>query len=412
MRTLLFTTVLLGGCFGEGPVPSQPTGVTILYTVPPPTADSRCSMSLYLGDLAINSDHGYAFHLPYQPWNCNNNSSGPPQIDVPVVQFPTKSAETARQVEIAGRSNFGSQQRVAAAGSNAAWVFIDSSQSKVDVHGVPSLNTAIQTNMGFYGPVAMTGDTTAFYVAGEQNTMTTGGYRDVDDPQYPCCGPLAVPGDITSQVYAVTPAGAVTTLPFAPKFYTQTLKNALVNNTTSLFYTEYQTPISTNWTTLISTALKNGTMAHSLAMVPRSQGVVVGLDASDLFVAWTISISYENPPYPAPLCTIKAYDFSANKEVTLFTTGDFSCMDAAIDATHVYFTIVEVADHDDQRMRGVGLGRVSLQGGNVETLRLGIQGPSAGPRRVYLDGTDQLYAVDPFTVARLPKASLDGKHDF
>ena len=86
----------------------------------------------------------------------------------------------------------------------------------------------------------------------------------------------------------------------------------------------------------------------------------------------------------------------------------FSCAHLSIDATHVYFAIVSIGN---QRMRGDGIGRISIADQTFESLDLGIQGESAGPRRVYLAG-DSMFAVDPFVVAAIKKTALDGKQDF
>ena len=101
----------------------------------------------------------------------------------------------------------------------------------------------------------------------------------------------------------------------------------------------------------------------------------------------------------------------------VFQTTKFSCMDAALDGTSIYFAIVSVPVQNDcgscspQDMHGDGIGRVSLVDGTDEELALGVSGVSTGPRRVYLDGPD-IFSVDPFVIAKLPKSALDGKHDF
>jgi hypothetical protein len=403
MKRILLPLVTLAACWSEGPTPTLPSGATTVFWVPRPT-QNECSTSIYIADVALATDVGYTLTLPYSPNNCNNNGGMAPQIDVPVYSF-NKTTGEQKMLGLAGRSNNGNQPRVAAYGSAAAWAYVNTSNSGVAVNGQPALTANIQQTMGFYPPVAMTADATRFYVAGLQTMNFSGKNMDVDDPTYPCCGPIGSEGGITSQVYAVAPTGASTTLPLAPKLNHRTLKNAMTSNATSLFFVE--NGATTAYGGTITRANKDGTGAMMLANASQS-GVVAGFGASDALVAWSVSVAYEDRPYPAPFCSIAGWDLVANKQVGLLDSGDYACMDAAVDATHVYFTIVDVPD---VRMEGLGIGRVNVKDGTVETLRTGIAGDGVGARRVYLDG-DDIYAVDPFVIAKIPKSALDGKHDF
>ena len=416
MKRLGFLLAALGACFGEGPTPTTPTGATIVMSVAKPVGDDECSgrYYLYIAGVALAGDAGYAMTLPYVPqWgDCDGSGGGnTPQIEVPVHSF-AKNGGSTTMIGIAGRSNFGSQPRIAAA-TSAGWAYMEQTANmgtQVYVRGTTLQNTMIPMNMGFYSPVAMTADANAFYIAGLQSGGSNGRNNDVNDPSYPCCGPLSPPSDVDGRIFAVTQTGTMTTLPIQPKFNHQTLKNALVNNTTSLFYTEYEPPITSSSATLVRSVLKNGTSPLKVGTIPRASGVPVGLGASDAFVAWSSSIAYEF--FPAlPQCRIGGYDLVTSTEVQLFNTTQFSCMDAATDGTHVYFAIVDVEEDHSQNMRGLGLGRVSIATKTFESIRTGVTGRAAGARRVYLDGTD-VYAVDPFVVAKIAKSAFDGMSDF
>jgi hypothetical protein len=105
-------------------------------------------------------------------------------------------------------------------------------------------------------------------------------------------------------------------------------------------------------------------------------------------------------------------DLATGTITILVNTLAFSCMDTEIDATHAYFAIVEVTE-DVNRMRGTGLGRVALAPPHeIETIRHGIIGESRGPRRIYVGGGSEVFAVDPFVIAAIKKTSFEGRHDF
>lgn len=409
--------LLIPACFGEGPEPTLPSEATILFSVPRPT-QQHCSNSRFIGDVALGTGKGYALTLPYVPNNNNCGDSGPggaPVITIPVSSFGMTTSSSI-QVGTAGQSDpySGTRPHIAAAGDLAAWTYLDrttSQSGEVVVSTSAQLTTKLPMSNGFFLPIAMTADATAFYVAGVQTSGFNGKSSDVNDPTYPCCGTYGTPGDISSHIYKVTPAGAVTTLPTAPKFNYLTLKSALVSNSTSLFFTEYAQPINSASATLVNGVRKDGSLPVMLGMIPSSQGVPVGLGASDSYVAWASSVKYENPPYPDGFCNVGAYDLAAGMAIPTLYHGDFSCLDAAVDATHVYFAIVDITSNGSENMFGIGIGRVSLADKTFESIRIGTSGAATGPRRVYLDG-ENIYAVDPFVIASIKKSALVGKHDF
>jgi hypothetical protein len=135
-----------------------------------------------------------------------------------------------------------------------------------------------------------------------------------------------------------------------------------------------------------------------------------GVAAAPGHVAWSATVDpslFESAPHG---CFIWASDGTTMS--MRLSTQAFSCMDLAVDATSAYFTIFSVDDHDgNESMSGIGIGRVSLTDSTVESIALGFSGVAAGPRRIYLDG-DDIYAVDPLVIGKLPKSALDGAHDF
>jgi len=411
-RLLLLLAV--PACFGEGPEPTMPTDATVLFHVSVPL-DQFCSNSRFIGDVALGTGKGYALTVPYLPsyGNCGNNGGQAPQAVIPVSYFGTTTT-TVGAIGNAGQSdpNSPNHPRLAAAGDLVGWSYIDRTMQTGGevVVGTSSMTTKIPMTAGFFMPIAMTADPTTFYVGGVMSNGTTGKNSDVDDPTYPCCGPFSYPGDINGHIYAIT-GGTVTTLPTAPKFNYNTLKSALVSNSTSLFFTEFAQPIGTTSPTLINSARKDGTMPATLGMIPKTEGTPVGLGASDTFVAWSSSVLYENLPYPPGFCNVSAYDLTTGTATKLLTK-DFSCMDAAVDDSHVYFAIVDVPDDNQQNMFGLGIGRVSIADKTFESIRLGITGPTRGVRRVYVDGAEDIVVVDPFVVANIKKSAFAGKHDF
>src|SRR5947209_17642795 len=84
MKHLVVIAIALAGCFGGGPQPTDATGVTTLFDVSVPPQDA-CTDSIYIGSVAIGSDHGYAITLPYIPsgpgFNCCPNGQQCPQPD-------------------------------------------------------------------------------------------------------------------------------------------------------------------------------------------------------------------------------------------------------------------------------------------------------------------------------------------
>ena len=143
-----------------------------------------------------------------------------------------------------------------------------------------------------------------------------------------------------------------------------------------------------------------------------------GLDADDHLVAWSttqscvFNMSGGNQHCEVSECNISVFDTTMPMAApkTLLATTQFGCLDAKLADGYVYFTIVGIYS-DNNSMFGRGIGRISIADRTLETLDLGIRGPQAGPRRIFPVG-DQLYLVDPFVMARIPKSALDGKHDF
>jgi len=139
--------------------------------------------------------------------------------------------------------------------------------------------------------------------------------------------------------------------------------------------------------------------------LPIDPGAVLVTATAPEYVDWTRTLQVAE----GQTLVIQVGPLVARPPVVHTAPAAFSCMDAALDATSVYFTIVRV--DETEQLRGDGIGRVSIATGEVESIALDMVGAGAGPRRIYLDG-DDLYAVDPLVIGKLAKSALDGSHAF
>ena len=65
-------------------------------------------------------------------------------------------------------------------------------------------------------------------------------------------------------------------------------------------------------------------------------------------------------------------------------------------------------DQSDKVVRNIGIVRVSITTREMESIVLGIAGPEAAPRSLFIDG-DGIIVAAPFVVARIDKDALDGQ---
>src|SRR5262245_6404264 len=99
MRALL----LLGltGCFGEGPEPTSPSGVSVVFHVD--QRETACGeLASYIGDVGFGSQSGYAMTFPYlPPQSCNGGGDNSVMVPVEVFQF-AKNGMSSMKIGEAG----------------------------------------------------------------------------------------------------------------------------------------------------------------------------------------------------------------------------------------------------------------------------------------------------------------------
>jgi hypothetical protein len=416
MRTTLPITLVLAGCFGNGPVPGQPSQATTVLFVPPAPSGQECNESKYIGQVAFGPSASYAVLMPYTPNNSNCNGGGnPSQTPLQVLQFGGSGG--TMMIGTAG-NNQGGQYTPRIAG-NGTWVFGDVSTNGTLTLG-PSGQVITPAASGPGGPLEPTGylvDGSGAWLAATSNN-NGGSSNTIFTPGYPCCGSQPPAGTPTASTITVLPsAGGQSTLPISPMLACETEKHCLIENMTSLFYMVHD---MTGNDFSIKQFPKTGTLASDeveLAKVDRSivggAAVVVGIAADDQHVAWALTNDLQSTANP-PGCWIFTHTLSPQSTQLVFSSTNLSCVDVAVDATYVYFTIVELYKAPDQQepsLRGRGLGRYSVSGGGMlESIALGLDGDTSGARRVALD-SDSVYAVDPLVIGKIAKTAFDGAHD-
>ena len=417
-----FTLLLLAGCFGGGNKPVPASGITELYTPPPPSPGEECTTSTFVGAVAFGTTHAFAVSVPYVPSGGNDlNCCGSGMCPSPsasllqVFQFDKLTPGTSMKVGMPQvnvgmmtGSSFGSMVRMVAVGDSPLYV------TPAPSGGMSLLLSTGQTTTGsgpsgggFFVPAGIVADASTAWVGG-WNTNT---FFDPDNPTFACCGPNSVsptPGTFTKVFLGASPP-APQQMPVSPTFLCTTTDTCLTANTADLFY------VSSDPTgqTYVDMFPKTGTLAvdeRKLFMLD-SSAAPTGLVANDQFLAWVESANYVATIDPQPTCEIGAWDLSGLPK-RVFSSSSFSCMGAALDGASLYFTIVapDTSVCCPHTVDGVGIGRLSLTDGTIETLNLHVMG-AVGPRRVVVDGGN-LYIIDPLAVLKLDPHALDGAHDF
>jgi hypothetical protein len=412
---------LFSGCWGAGPVPSKPEQATILYQLTPP-GQNECGQQKYIGPVAFGPAYGFAGLLPYQPQQgCNNSGSMVGSTEVEVYEFPVEGDGEAQRVGIAGMSDGSYSPRLLARQNiknDVVWVSTPGPNmgpsGEVDFAGTtPAFAHPFSVSGGFYAPAALAFDASGFFVAAVQ--VNTGTKWEPNNPNYPCCGPTQTPS--TSLFAHYDPdTDAETRLPISPLLDCGHSTRCVVETPMGFVYLAFESNTSSA-NRKIALFPPDGTSEmdeRPLSQLTLAGVIPVGFHASENNVFWSMSRSYDQGGTQAtPRCEIDQYDLVTPREVgPIFTTDRFDCAGISTDDESVYFTIVEVTfDNGGQQMRGLGIGRVHLGTGEVETIRIGVFGSSTGPRRVLID-TPNVIVVDPFTIARIPMSALDGQHDF
>jgi len=397
--------VVLAGCFGTGPAPEPPSSATILLALDfVPVHSEDCKVASFIGNVALGTDTGYAVTLAFVP-QCNNNpgSSG---LVSKVFEFPLRGG-TVKELGEAGTvdSMNGNKPRIAASGDEAVWMFQPEATTSFELD---SRSGTVGATIGVTGGAnAVAGlvldDTRTF--AGTWSIG--GGPYHPNDPRFPCCGPANTTPP-SNQFVALVNAPSATPSDLPPQdFKCEQLKDCLIGNTDTLYFVAHGTGFGT-----IGRQPKDGSAGETIATL---DGPPTGFAVDDTRVAWSTSHDFtqfgQSTP-PVPHCEIVVSGLTAPAvKRTLLSTSAFSCLDVALDGDALYFTIVDlVADSSDNVVVNRGLGRIAIDSGALETLALGIDGPEAGPRQVFVDG-DGLIVIAPLLVARYPKSALDGRLD-
>ena len=401
--------LLLAGCFGEGPTPGTPSRATVLLALElhPIKADGDCRSGRYIGNVAIGGDFAYALTHTFLP-ACGGDSTGNANesITSTVYQF-SKTTGSPMKIGEAGKTQEGGGPRphVGASATDAVWLYSETGSSTVQV---ASKSGAIGGGVMVSGgavPASVIVDATKTYFA----TWNGPDGPAFMSPRYPCCGTSGNPPPSSNGFFQLTHAvpTVISAMPVQPKFTPDQIKDTLVANSSTFFYFE---AAMTNVN--IKALPKTGGTAQDVAILGNDV-FPGGLAADDTHIAYASTIDmkdFQNTVQHS--CSINVADATAPfTSTTLINTNKFSCTDVALDATHVYFPIVELFDADSGNLlRNRGIGRFDLATKEFESIELGIPGPEAGPREIYVDG-DGLILVAPYAVARIAKTELAGKHE-
>ena len=394
----------LPACFGGGPEVSRPADATLVFGVPTPPPDMECgSMSTYIGSVAIHAGMGIATTLPYEGPGCDSSSPIGP-IQVPVFAFDTDGASTSgSMLGTAGQSDGSTRARVTFGGGVPTWAFEDTGSSisiqardggAIPIPGFASIDTA-----------GLVSDGTTIYLAG---WLTQNGSGDPNNPDFPNNQQepafALAPSLNGMPTYSLTSVpvggGAPTSLPMQAVFC-ELMKDCLVDNATTLFAMTRADPPHVATLASIDKATATVTEVDTIEAGLANDVGPVGLAADDTRVVWTAAVD----PRRGAGCFVFDHPLGGTTSM-VFSSTAFSCRDAALDADAIYFAIISI--DDSGQLHGDGIGRVALADGTFDSVATGFVASGAGPRRIYVDG-DDLYAVDPLAIGKIPKAAITGQ---
>ena len=303
--------------------------------------------------------------------------------------------------------------RIAANGSAGVWIY---NMPGVQQVFVGPAGTALGGGSGNEVPLGIATIGGDIYVATASNITSSGAGTDIDDPSDPRSGAVSFQGD-GGVIRKIGSAGVQDIAQWNPTC--AGIDRCMVAGSDSLYYVQKPANGTAEWR-ITRLAVETGSDAAASPVVTQVSGpeAPFGLDADQQYVAWSTTqgcvqnITGGANNCDITECNVGAFDTTDPMAMpnTLLSTTQFACVDAKLSNGYVYFAIVGVYSHSGS-MYGRGIGRVKISDGTVETVDLGIRGPSAGPRRIFPLG-DQLYLVDPLVMARIPASALDGKHDF
>jgi hypothetical protein len=408
IATSIVASVGLLGCFQDAPRPGQAPEAPIVFAVKPvgPGQD-ECRDSRYIAGLVLTQGNGVYVEMPWMPASDGSGCQSGVPVNVPVQSFVLRDGATPLQVlsDAAMTMTAGGQEPpIAVTSMGPIWAFVNNSDGQTVLRR-PSGNVRVLPPTGPNRLIGLVVDEQTAFVAYSDGD---GGMGGPNNPRYPCCGPPSNSGTMGSLMKASLTGGSDTMLSQFASFRCVATATCMVGTGEFLFYF-----VRENSTVLVKRFPKTGagnSDAVTIGPIDPPDGPV-GIAANETHVVWAGSNEYTSTgEYSRRSCQIRLQNVqSTTGSRPLLVTTAFSCSHVAIDDQAVYFTIVDV-DTEQQAMHGIAIGRVSLDGQRFESLDLGILGGGHGPRRVYLDG-DDMFAIDPQIIARIPKSALDGKQD-
>jgi len=391
MRALF---VLLVAC--GAPSVSEPTKAKTLFTLDlQPATESSCNIVPYIGNVAVGTDAAYAIthaHLP----PCNNGGGdASSKIKSSVYEF-SKTGGPAMRIGDAGETQEGGgpRPRIAAGNGDAVWIYepmagtINAGSKNGLISGsfsVPNANV----------PAGIVVDATKTYLAGWSGPT---GPASPMAPRYPCCGntggnPPPI-GYAFVQLTNTTGTSASTIGTTAPSWYAEQVNNPLVANADNLYWLQHDSGAGA---AIIGRPKAPGGVNDPIGTIPND--IPGGIAADAEHVAWSATTD------------MRPFFRDNNFETKVLMTDKFACLDLQLDGDFVYFLVedvVDIPDNDDNILRNIGVARVSITTREMESIELGIPGPEAAPRSLFLDG-DGIILAAPYIVARIDKAALDGQ---
>jgi len=429
MRNRLLSISILGStaaCFGSGPAP-VPSQATVMLVAPSVMQGGDvCNDSRYISSVAYSPTAGYALFEPYTPPNGNCNGTGMINASLSVVQFDLDGGLImGTNVGPAGTSQQQSPPPIGANPNGVYWmtgnsVYTNASMGNIDLNGGSGGPSNFQ-------PIAIVPGAANLFMLGY--SQSGGFYEEPWNPQWPCCG-LSNNNNMNQatliSVPLPLPASPIFPTVLAPQVtpYCDELKHCAVGNGLAVYYMEHSNNSGSiaaisSYSKVDSTISTVNTISNALS----PSAIPVGLAATNQHIAWAVANSGVNlvNHQIQPGCWIYAQSTSdpPNGEALRFQSGKFSCLDVAVDDTYAYFAIVKSDEPGNcdgdctQPIKGIGLGRVSLEGEmTFDSLSFSMAGSFSGPRRVSVSADGAwLHVADPTALAKIPITAFDGKQD-
>ncbi len=411
MRALALVVVgSTAACFGAGPSPTRSADATIVFALhePPQSGDSNqpCSGDWrYVGSVAFAAGSGYALPMPYPGDHCQDDSQGGSTSMIAVTAFDLAGGDVKGTPGVELTIQGQARPRVAVSPNGMLATAFTTPNMGNDLTVALGAATATispgSVTNGSFDLRGLVADDDAVWIAAVASSG--GAVTDPNSPDYP--GGNQDSSATSSAFVQVDPATAAVTTAASVDFDGEYMKQVLVGNPTALYFVV----TGDNGDVAEVMAYPRGGTATSIGSIPgdlANDVVPMGLAANAGNVAFAAAVAAGDAQ---PGCWIWLSD-GTNPAASVLSTTRFACSDIALDGDHVYFTIVGI-DSDDQQLEGLGLGRVTFDGATVETMALQLSGYT-GARRVHVDGSGKLYAIDPKVIGELAADALAGRSDF